>query len=96
MHLVQILLPVEALSEEKQEALRRELTEKFGGVTAYSRAPAAGLWKDEGATIPDDIVVLEVMVKALDRGWWATYRRELEHAFAQSELVIRALPMERL
>ena len=97
MHLIQILLPVQEFSRQSYDALSRELTEKFGGVTAYSRAPAAGLWKETaGSTVQDDIVVYEVMVEALDREWWATYRRALERAFDQSELVIRALPIERL
>jgi hypothetical protein len=44
MHLVQLLL---ALVDERAifEAVMHELTERFGGVTAYSRAPAAGRWK---------------------------------------------------
>ena len=40
MHLVQILLPVVGEREAFDEVMH-ELTERFGGVTAYTRAPAA-------------------------------------------------------
>jgi hypothetical protein len=97
VHLVQILLPVQEVSLESYDALSNELTEKFGGVTAYSRAPAAGLWKETaGSTVQDDIVVYEVMVDNLDRAWWTAYRSRLEKVFAQQEVVIRAYEIERL
>jgi len=103
MHLVQILLPLRgpqgnAFAHAAFTRVARELTERFGGMTAYSRAPASGLWQDEddGETERDDIVVYEVMVEELDTGWWADYRRELERRFAQRELVVRAQEMRRL
>jgi hypothetical protein len=91
MHLVQLLLP------RYDEAVARELTERFGGMTAYARAPARGEWKPApGETVHDDIVVYEVMVDTLDREWWARYRRELERRLGEQELVVRAHPIERL
>jgi len=91
MYLVQLLLP------RYDEAVARELTERFGGMTAYARAPAKGEWKPApGETVRDDIVVYEVMVAELDRAWWSGYRGELERRFAQDELVVRALEIERL
>lgn len=44
----------------------------------------------------DDIVVYEVMVERLDRGWWQQYRRRLEELFLQQELVVRTQAIERL
>ncbi len=49
-HLVQILLPTHRrngapVAPEEFARVRVELTERFGGVTAYSRSPATGLWK---------------------------------------------------
>jgi hypothetical protein len=77
--------------------VRAELTERFGGLTAYTRAPAQGLWaEDGGPPARDDIVVHEVMAETLDRAWWAGYRRTLEQRFAQDELVVRAHSVERL
>ena len=90
MHLVQILLPVVGEREAFDEVMH-ELTERFGGVTAYTRAPAAGVWKNSpDSTERDDIVVVEVMVPELDKAWWARYRRALEKRLAQKELVVRA------
>ena len=101
MHLVQLLLPLYdpegvRFGRDAFDRVARELTERFGGLTAYTRAPAAGLWKEEGATQRDDIVVYEVMVDALDARWWAGYRIELEERFRQEELVIRAHGIVRL
>jgi len=97
-----LLLPLydnvgRAFAAEHYTAVRAELTERFGGLTAYSRAPAQGLWQDEnGPTRRDDIVVYEVMTDTLDRDWWRAYRRTLERRFAQDELVIRSQEVERL
>ena len=81
MYLVQILLPVYDNDGHPFEAaeylrLRGELADRFGGVTAYTRAPARGVWKDEtGETSKDDIVIFEVMTQELDREWWTAFRR---------------------
>jgi hypothetical protein len=95
MYLIQILLPLYDNEGQEQAGelfgeVRRQLTERFGGLTAYSRTPAQGLWKDEGKTHRDDIVVFEVMADELDRDWWGAYRRKLEEGFRQEEIVIRA------
>jgi len=95
MQLVQILLPLygnagEALPAELFTEVRQELAYRFGGLTTYSRAPAQGLWKDEGETHHDDIVVFEVMAAELDLAWWGDYRRNLEAQFRQREIIIRA------
>ena len=95
MHLVQILLPLydnagAPLPRELYSYVRRELTETFGGLTAFTRAPAEGLWQDEGETKRDDIVVFEIMAEHLDEPWWRAYRSELERRFRQDVVVIRA------
>ena len=77
--------------------MRTTLTDRFSGLTAYTRAPAQGLWSEaDGPPKRDDIVVYEVMTDTLDRAWWADFRRSLERHFAQEELVIRALAVERV
>jgi hypothetical protein len=101
MHLVQLLLPVSdnagrALPRALYGQVRRELLERFGGLTTYSRAPASGLWEESGDTVHDDMIIFEAMVEALDPAWWADYRAELERRFGQEELVIRAQKMRRL
>jgi hypothetical protein len=102
MHLVQLLIPLydndgAAFPASHYELLREELAEQFGGLTAYSRAPAQGLWDDGDAPAKrDDIIVYEVMAATLDRPWWTRYRRALEERFRQDELVIRSQTIERL
>jgi hypothetical protein len=102
-HLVQLLLPRADAGGERfprlwYDELRAELTARFGGVTAYLRAPAAGAWVDEGAgeVEHDDIVILEVMVGEIDLAWWRALRQRLEHRFRQDEIVVRAHPVQRL
>lgn len=100
MHLVQILLPVRDKHGQPHEphnrALKSVLTEKFGGVTAYTRAPAAGRWMNEGHVEKDDIVIVEVMADTLDKEWWAGFRAALEKDLAQEEIVIRTFAIEKL
>ncbi|HEX8394466.1 MAG TPA: hypothetical protein VF665_19120 [Longimicrobium sp.] len=102
MYVVQIFVPLRdndgvAFPRAVLDALRQELTERFGGVTAHLRAPAAGAWKDEeGDVARDDVVIVEVMVDDLDRGWWSGYRTRLEERLRQDEMMIRALPCDRL
>jgi hypothetical protein len=102
MHLVQLLLPLagpdgEPFDHALFEAVGRELTDRFGGMTAYTRAPATGLWQPSaGSTSRDEVVVYEVMVDTLNSDWWAEYRRVLEGRFRQQELVVRAHMITRL
>ena len=102
MHLVQLLLPVfdnegARIRDDLFVDVRRELTERFGGVTAYLRSPASGLWvRHDGAVDRDDVVMVEVMVDALDRPWWRDYKRRLERAFRQDVIVVRAFAIDTL
>ena len=77
--------------------MRRELTERFGGVTAFMQSPAMGLWEDEtGQVRRDELASFEVMTETLDRDWWHAYREQLAQRFRQQEIVMRASPFERL
>jgi hypothetical protein len=99
---VQMLLPVQnprgsTYPRALYDDLARKLTARFGGVTAYTRAPATGLWEAaSGQTVRDQVVVYEVMVDQLDADWWKQLRADLEAKFAQQELVLRAQQMQRL
>lgn len=102
MYLIQLLLPLAdndgvAFPRSAFERVRNELTDRHGGVTAYLRAPAVGLWQEApGQVSRDDVVIYEVMTPALDRAQWAAYRAQLEARFRQAELVVRASEIERL
>jgi hypothetical protein len=101
-HLIQILLPLHFCDGSEVPAelfsqVRAELTERFGGVTAYSRSPATGLWKRTGADVErDQVIMVEVVSDSFDRGWWTRYREQLEQRFGQEEVHARALAIERL
>ncbi|MEC4721880.1 hypothetical protein RY831_22180 [Noviherbaspirillum sp. CPCC 100848] len=102
MHLIQILLPLYDNAAAPQPAelfgkTREELIGRFGGLTAYTRAPAKGLWQEDASTtMNDDIVIYEVMTESLDNAWWHTYRGILEQRFRQEAIIVRALPLTLL
>jgi hypothetical protein len=102
MFVVEFLLPVadndgKRIAKDEFDRVRRELTERFGGVTAFLRSPAIGHWADEtGSVRRDELVGFEVMTPKLDRAWWRDYREKLEERFRQEEIVVRATAFERL
>lgn len=95
-YLVQILLPLRdnagiPFSSDTLAEIRQSLADRFGGVTAFTRAPAEGLWSPDGsATARDDIVVVEVMVEDFDEAWWRALQKGVEKTLRQDQLVIRA------
>jgi hypothetical protein len=101
MHVIEIFLPLydnegRRLGRELYARVRKELVERFGGLTAFSRSPAEGLWVEDGKESRDDIVIFEVMTDELDRGWWSQYRRQLEQRFSQDVILIRASEVTQL
>ena len=102
MFLVQMLLPLfdnagAAFPPETFRHVQDELTQAWGGVTAYTRSPAQGRWKEQGDRVAhDEVLIFEVMVESLDRAWWSRYRSELERRFAQQAMVMRAMAVEVL
>jgi hypothetical protein len=100
--LIQIILPLyrstgELFARDAFSAVRRELTQRFGGSTAYTRAPAEGTWEDPGGLVHhDDVIVVEVMIDTLDRGWWGRYAEDLARRFGQQSVIVRAMPFEAL
>ncbi len=102
MHLIKILLPLRDNEQQKFpahyfEKVRDDLTERFGGVTAFSRSPAIGLWKETDEDIRrDDVVIFEVIAEQLEEEWWTEYRRGLQNQFRQDELLIWATNITKL
>lgn len=103
MFLVQLLLPISipgqpaAFATAALADTRRELTEKFSGSTAYVRSPAKGLWTaPDGEVEQDEVVMVEVVVKTLDRAWWQSYADTLATRFQQQVIHVRALPIDLL
>jgi len=99
--LLQILLPVtdndgKPFPDATLRAIQKELCDRFGGVTAYDRAPAEGIWRSGDGKEKDEIIIVEVMTDELDRDWWRGFKKRVEAALGQSELVVRAQTIERL
>jgi hypothetical protein len=101
MYVIQILLPLSdnagrPFPDATLQAIHQELTLRFGGLTAFTRAPAEGAWAHEGRHEKDDIVVVEVMTEELDRDWWGAFRERIERELGQERLIVRAQPTEML
>ena len=102
VYLVELLLPLYDNEGRRHPRaafarVREELVDKFGGLTAHTRAPAEGLWEDAGGAVTrDDVVLFEVMADALDADWWGAYRATLEARFRQEAVLVRAHEVRRL
>jgi hypothetical protein len=102
MHLVQLLLPLhdnhkQAFPTAYFNEVREDLTNRFGGVTAFVRSPAVGLWKQNSDDINrDEVVMFEVLTEQLDKAWWAGYRKQLQDKFQQEELLVWASNISKL
>ncbi len=101
MHLVEILLPLLRNDGSRQPqallaSVREEMVARFGGLTAFARSPAEGVWEQDGERSKDEIVIFEVMTEKIDRDWWAGYRQRLERDFEQEAIVVRAREVDLL
>jgi hypothetical protein len=99
--LIEILLPAtfndgRPIPPDMLGRIRTDLVERFGGLTAFTRSPAEGVWVDGGAARRDDIVVLEIMTQEVNRTWWLAWRKRMEAQLGQDEIVVRAREIERL
>src|SRR4029434_7273207 len=101
MVLIQLLLPTSGATNADGQAplarTRRELAERFSGLTAYVRSRATGLWTaPDGQVEHDDVVMVEVVTDTFDRAWWRTYAATLAERFGQESIHLRAMPVELL
>ncbi len=100
--LVTLLLPLydndgARFRREMFAAVRGELLDRFGGVTAHLQTPAEGMWEDDdGRRRRDEVITIEVMTAALDRQWWQGYRQQLEQRFHQDAVLVRASAVDLL
>ena len=101
MVLIQLLLPATGVAQADGVAplaqTRRELAERFNGLTAYLRSPAKGSWTaPDGHTEQDDVVMVEIVTETFDRAWWRTYAARLAARFDQERIHVRAVPVDML
>ena len=95
MFLIQILLPLydnngNSFPNDYYIAVKEELTQNFGGVTMFSRAPAVGVWKDADKNIHDEIIIFEVMLEEIQASYWKLYKQQLQKQFLQDTIIIRS------
>ena len=101
MVLIQLLLPTTGAARADGlgplAETRRELADRFNGVTAYLRSPAKGSWTaPDGRTEEDDVVMVEIVTETFDRVWWRTYAATLATRFDQASIHLRAVPVDML
>jgi hypothetical protein len=99
--LIEILLPLayndgSPIGDDVLSDIRQQLVDRFGGLTAFTRSPAEGVWTSEAGAQHDDVVVLELMAPVLDRPWWRAWRKRIETLLDQEEIVVRATRIERV
>jgi hypothetical protein len=101
MVMIQLLLPTNGAAAADGLALlaetRRELADRFKGLTAYVRSSAKGSWTaPDGHTEEDDVVMVEIVTETFDRAWWRTYAVTMAARFDQEHMHVRALPVDML
>jgi hypothetical protein len=102
MVLIQLLLPVPtsatgAEADERVAQTRHELVEAFGGITAYLRTPAHGVWTaPDGARERDAVVMVEIVTERFDRAWWHRYASAVAARFQQDAIHVRAVSVDVL
>jgi len=97
MYLIQLLLPLTGNPDDVAwfSKTREELADRFGGVTAYSRSPAQGIWiSPDGEKERDSVLMVEVFTEVFDRAWWQAYQKTLASRFRQEAIHVRALPAD--
>ena len=101
MFVVEVFLPLcddagWGIGNAKVIEVRRQLFDKFGGLTVKPRSPAQGYRREGTLPAKDDLVVLEVTVPELDSAWWDAFKTDLEQQFRQRDIQIRATELARL
>jgi hypothetical protein len=95
MHLMQIFIPTTdreggVFPPKVYTALKKELTDLFGGVTIYARSPVKGVWKPASDFVEtDNMIIYEVLIPKADLSYWSTLKSRLEADFRQQEILMR-------
>jgi mRNA-degrading endonuclease YafQ of YafQ-DinJ toxin-antitoxin module len=101
MYLIELLLPLtnnkdKPFKTKYFEQVQHHLTEKFGGLTAFTRNPAEGVWKQDKSSKPteDEIIIFEVLTPRFSKKWWQDYKEELKTTFQQKDIIIKVMKIE--
>jgi hypothetical protein len=95
MQIIEIFLPLRRgdgseIDPKEIREIVEDLAGRFGGATAFTRAPASGLWESGSGLEKDEVIIVEVMTKSLNRDWWHSLRLRLERQFQQERIMMRA------
>lgn len=94
MRLIQLLVPLNdndnnRFPKEVFIGIKEQLLDKFKGVTAFSQSPAEGLWNDGTDVQKDQIILYEIMTEDINKEWWESFVRDLEHNLKQEKILLR-------
>jgi len=85
------------IEEEKFDLTRRELVERFGGVTNTAPGfPLQGWWQAAETVVRDDIVIWTVVTQGDENGFFRNYKEVLKQRLDQKEIFIIKIPGEAL
>jgi hypothetical protein len=96
MRLVELFLPADAKFAPTRRSLADELSRRFGGMTAFNRTPAQGLFEQGSERVEDEIIIFEVMTDDFEQEWWRALRARLERVFEQDAILIRVSIIEKV
>ncbi|MFI5452940.1 inorganic diphosphatase [Pedobacter sp. UC225_61] len=91
---IELFIPVyskkgKSFPKKYYSSLHQKLTDKFGGLTMYSRVPVTGFWKENSsATLKEDIIVYEVLASEIDEKFWDKLKKWALKTFNQDEIMI--------
>ena len=94
MYLAQLRLPRldgagKPLAQKLFREVRKELTDRFGGIRVCTSAPVEEASKRLSSGTQRDIsVIFEVTSEHMDHQWWSEYRRILERRFREQPVTV--------
>jgi inorganic pyrophosphatase len=95
--LIQLFLPLKnedgkSFPDKYFDNVKETLTQKFKGLSIYSKSPVNGRWENSKSNIEEDILlVYEIMTDRVDLSYWEKYKQLLQKQFKQDTIVIRCL-----
>ena len=102
MYQIELYLPLynndkKAFPTSHYESVKQNLSDKFGGITMYSRTPVIGLWKEsQESIVKDDLVIYEIISEKLDESFWQEYKFMLQSLFQQEAIIIKSSKIKLL
>jgi hypothetical protein len=85
------------IEAEKFDLTRRELVDRFDGLTSTPPGfPLQGWWRAAGTVVRDNIVIWTVLTQGDENGFFRNYKEVLKQRLDQKEILIIKIPAEAL